>query len=272
MGRFTRVSSEAFSEVQSDAGMILKSFDPTDPDEPADADIVTATTGGVTIACTPTYSDWGEDIDNVPPNTMELKHLDGWDVKMTFTGLGSSPESVKLALGAADIDGTNTSKIVPRRDLELSDFTDKLWWVGDRKDGGFMAACILNALSTGGFSLKTTKNGKGQFTYEITGHVSLNDQDTMPAEFYSYEGEAEVYTVTKNLTNVTSSNTDTSATEGDSYTTTLSASSGYTISTVTVTMGGTDVTSTAYNSSTHKVTIASVTGAIVITATATANQ
>ena len=272
MGRFTRVSSEAFSEVQSDAGMVLKAFDPGNPTEPADEDIVTATTGGVTIECKPTYSDWGEDIDNVPPNTKELKHLDGWDVKMTFTGLGSSPESVKLSLGAADIDGTNKCKIVPRRDLKPSDFIDKLWWVGDRKDGGFMAACILNALSTGGFSLKTTKNGKGQFTYEITGHVSLYDQDTMPAEFYSYEGDDEVYTVTKNLTNVTSSNNETDVAEGESYTATLSAASGYTLGTVTVTMGGTDVTSTAYNSSTHKITIAAVTGNIVITATATANE
>ncbi len=271
MGRFTRVSSEAFSEVQSDAGMVLKTFNPENPTEPADEDIVTATTGGVSIDCKPTYSDWGEDIDNVPPNTKELKHLDGWDVKMTFTGLGSSPESVKLALGAADIDSTNTSKIVPRRDLNLSDFNEKLWWVGDRKDGGFMAACILNALSTGGFSLKTTKNGKGQFTYEITGHVSLYDQETMPAEFYSYKGDDEVYTITNDLTNVTSSNSETDITEGECYTATLSAVSGYTLGTVTVTMGGANVTSTAYNSSTHKITIAAVKGDLVITAAAVQN-
>lgn len=60
----------------------------------------------------------------------------------------------------------------------------------------------------------------------------------------------------------------TKATEGKAFTITLTAASGYTIDTVTVTMNSTDITSTAYNSSTGVISIASVTGAIVITATA----
>jgi hypothetical protein len=114
----------------------------------------------------------------------ELKHLDGWECTMSTTSLGTSPELIKLALGAADIDGTDTSKIVPRRDLEQTDFSD-LWWVGDRADGGMVAVKLINALSTGGFVLQTTKNGKGQITLELTGHVSINAQSTMPMEFYS---------------------------------------------------------------------------------------
>ena len=47
--------------------------------------------------------------------------------------------------------------------LAQSDFSD-LWWVGDRADGGMVAVQIKNALSTGGFSLKTTDNGKGQIS------------------------------------------------------------------------------------------------------------
>ena len=57
--------------------------------------------------------------------------------------------------------------------------------MGDRADGGVVAACLKNALSTGGFALKTTKNGKGQVSVELTGHVSIAAQDTMPMEFYS---------------------------------------------------------------------------------------
>lgn len=186
MGMFTAISQDAFNEIQMDAGMLLKNFNPAQPAAPADADIITATTGGITVACTPTYSDFGEDIDNVPNNMKELKHLDGWACSMSTTALGTSPEAIKLALGAADIDGTNTSKIVPRRDLEQTDFQD-IWWVGDRMDGGFVAIKLINALSTSGFSLKTTKNGKGQVTLELTGHVSINAQTTMPMEFYSVE-------------------------------------------------------------------------------------
>lgn len=186
MGMFTAISQDTFNELQMDAGMLLKNFDPAHPAAPADADIVTATTGGITVSCTPTYSDFGEDIDNVPNNMKELKHLDGWDCKMSTTALGTSPEAIKLTLGAADIDDTNTSKIVPRRNLEQTDFQD-LWWVGDRMDGGFVAVKLINALSTSGFSLKTTKNGKGQVTLELAGHVSINAQNVMPMEFYSVE-------------------------------------------------------------------------------------
>jgi uncharacterized protein YjdB len=45
----------------------------------------------------------------------------------------------------------------------------------------------MNALSTGGFSLQTSKNGKGQISIEITGHVSINAQDVVPMEFYSID-------------------------------------------------------------------------------------
>lgn len=47
----------------------------------------------------------------------------------------------------------------------------------------------MNALSTGGFSLQTTKNGKGQISLEITGHVSIEAQSVMPMEFYSVTGD-----------------------------------------------------------------------------------
>ena len=118
---------------------------------------------------------------------MEYKHLDGWNCSMSTTALGVSPEAIKLALGAADID-TGGTKIVPRRDLKQSDFVDAIWWVGDRADGGLVAVKLLHALSTGGFSLKTTKNGKGNLTVELTGHVSVSAQDVVPMEFYSIEG------------------------------------------------------------------------------------
>lgn len=187
MGMFTAISQDAFDELQMDAGMLLKTFNPAQPAAPADADIITATTGGITVECVPTYSDFGEDIDNVPNNMKELKHLDGWECKISTTALGTTPEAIKLSLGAADIDATTTSKITPRRDLNQSDFSD-IWWVGDKMDGGFVAVKLMNALSTGGFSLKTTKNGKGNLTLELTGHVSINAQQTMPMEFYSVEG------------------------------------------------------------------------------------
>ena len=185
MGRFTVIPQNTFETLQTDAGVLLKMFDPDNPTV-TDANLITATTGGINVVCQPTYSDYGEDVDNTPNNMMELKHLDGWNCTLSTTALGTSAELIKLTLGAADIDGT--TKIVPRADLEQTDFAD-LWWVGDKADGGLVAVKIKNALSTGGFSLQTTKNGKGQITLEITGHVSLDAQKVVPMEFYSMSGE-----------------------------------------------------------------------------------
>lgn len=181
MGLFTVIPQDTFDGLQLDAGVLLKKFDPAKVTAPADEDIICATTGGIKISCVPTYSDLGEDVDNCPVNTKELKHLDGWDCKMSFTALGTSPENIKLALGAATV---STTKVTPNRDLKQADFSD-IWWAGDRADGGVVAACLKNALSTGGFTIQTTKNGKGQVSVELTGHVSIEAQDTMPMEFYS---------------------------------------------------------------------------------------
>ena len=186
MSKFTIIPQNTFEAMQLDAGVLLNTFDPSDVTAPEDSAIICATTGGITVSCTPTYSDLGEDVDNCPVNMMELKHLDSWECKMSFTSLGTSAENIKFALGAADIDSTNTAMIVPRRDLEQTDFSD-IWWVGDRADEGCVAVQLKNALSTGGFSLKTTKSGKGQISVELTGHVSIDDQDTMPMVFYSID-------------------------------------------------------------------------------------
>ena len=185
-GRFTVIPQSTFEEMQMDAGVLLKTFDPANPTV-TDGNIICATTGGINASCTAEYSDLGEDVDNCPNNMKELKHLDSWSCVMSFTSLGTSPASIKLALGAADIDGTDATKIVPRAELKQTDFSD-VWWVGDRADGGFVAVQLKNALSTSGFSIQTTKNGKGQVSVELTGHVSITAQTEVPMVFYSVEG------------------------------------------------------------------------------------
>lgn len=182
--KYSRISKDAFEQIQADTGTLLKNFDPANPSL-TDENIITATTGGITIACVPEYSDWGEDIDNVPNNMKEFKHLDNWECTIDTTALGTSPEILRLALGAADIDG---NKITPRSVLKQTDFND-IWWVGDKIGGGFIACVVKNALSTGGLSLQTNKNEKGQLSITLTGHVSATNQDEMPMEFYSIDAD-----------------------------------------------------------------------------------
>lgn len=268
MGKFTVIPEDTFNALQLDAGVLLKRFNPANPVAPADEDIICATTGGINPSCVPTYSDLGEDVDNVPVNMKELKHLDSWECKISTTSLGTSPELIKLALGCADINA-QTSAIVPRKDLKQSDFTD-IWWVGDKADGGLVAIQLKNALSTAGFSLQTTKNGKGTVSIELTGHVSINNQSEVPMVFYSMDASEDVnFKVSQTLSHVTSTYTEHYVESGDAFTATLTADSGYTIDNVVVLMGGEDITSDAYSAGT--VTIASATGDIVIVATAMAN-
>lgn len=75
------------------------------------------------------------------------------------------------------------------------------------------------------------------------------------------------YTITNNLTNVSTNNSTTSLISGNVYTANLTADSQYTLDTVTVTMGGVDITADVYSNGT--ISIPSVTGDVVITAVAT---
>jgi hypothetical protein len=75
------------------------------------------------------------------------------------------------------------------------------------------------------------------------------------------------YTVTKNLTNCTISNSATQAIGGKSYSATITAASGYELKSVSVTMGGQSVSVSG-----GKINISNVTGNIVITAVAEASS
>ena len=75
------------------------------------------------------------------------------------------------------------------------------------------------------------------------------------------------YTITNNLTNCSNSNSATTITENSSYSATITANNDYTLENITITMGGNDITSTAYSNG--NINITSVTGNVVITGTAT---
>lgn len=80
------------------------------------------------------------------------------------------------------------------------------------------------------------------------------------------DAETVIYTVTNKLTNVVNSNSSKSVTEGSSYVANLTADEGYSIDSVSVLMGGVDVTAAVYANGV--LVINSITGDIVITATA----
>lgn len=193
--KFTKIPSDAFQKLQINAGILTTDFTPA-TGTIGEAGQIGATTGGVNFTATPTYSDFGEDIDNCPKNMKELKKLDSWEVKMTGTFVNADTAIAKRLCGAADIGTTDATKVTPRNDLKDADFDD-IWLVGDYSDkngetnGGFIAIKLLNGLSTGGFQLQTADKSKGQFAFEFTGHYSMSAQDIVPFEIYIKAGTAE---------------------------------------------------------------------------------
>ena len=190
--KYTKIPETTFQNIQLNAGVLLSSFNPESATV-ADASIIGATTGGINFAATPTYTDFGEDIDNCPKNMKELKKLDSWEISLSGTYVTVDANAVKALVGAADVSG---NKITPRNDLKLTDFTD-VWWVGDYSDqngetnGGYVAIHMMNALSTGGFAIQSSDNGKGNFAFTYTAHYSMSAQDTVPFEVYVKAGTAE---------------------------------------------------------------------------------
>lgn len=118
----------------------------------------------------------------------------------------------------------------------------------------------------------------------VSGALTANEKTLMLALFKSAEytsnvkavvaqleaiwtgGSTITYSVTNNLTNVSTDNDASTTAGGMDYTATLTADEGYTLSEVTVTMDGEDVTADVYADGV--VNIASVLGDIIITAKA----
>ncbi len=189
--KYTKIPEDTFKKLQLNAGVLASTFAPA-TGAIEDSAIIGATSGGVSFSSTPTFSDFGDDIDNCPRNTKELKVIEDYEITLSGTFVTVDKNVIKRLIGAADVSTDTNSKITPRMDLNDSDFSD-LWWIGDYSEdnsestGGFIAIHMMNTLSTGGFAIKSNDSGKGTFDFTFTSHYSLTAQDTVPLEIYIKE-------------------------------------------------------------------------------------
>lgn len=192
--KFTKVRSDTFQSLQINAGIVASAFTP-DGGTIATTDILGATTGGIQFASNPEYMDFGEDVDNVPNNTYQLKRITSYNPVISGTFVAVDATLAKKLVGTNTYTAAS-GLIVPSNTIGLADFGD-IWFIGDYSDkngstnGGFIAIHVLKAYSTGGFQWQSTKDGKGQFAFEFTGHYDLDDIDKVPFEMYVKAGAAE---------------------------------------------------------------------------------
>ena len=192
--KFTQVPTDTFENLVLNAGILVDTFTPSSG---VIGNILGATTGGIEFSTNPTYTDFGEDIDNMPEGTKQLKRLKSFDPAMSGTFLTVDTAAVQSLIGAADIGTSDTTKVVPRDQLVAADFED-VWWVGDYSDknvdaesthtAGYIAIHLMNALNTAGFKITSSKDNKAQMAFEYHGHYDISNISTPPFEIYVKAG------------------------------------------------------------------------------------
>lgn len=197
--KFTQIPTDTFKKLQLGAGILSTDFDPATGELTA-SNIVGATSGGVSFEATPSFSDFGEDIDNCPKNTKELKKLDSWEAKMSGSFVTMDTNAAVSVIGTAAVATEDQTKVVPRNSVDVKDFKN-IWWIGDYSDinedgssagkAGFIAIKLIDALSTGGFKIQSGDKAKGTFEFEYTGHYSIENIDVVPFELYIKAGSAD---------------------------------------------------------------------------------
>lgn len=170
--------------------------------------------------------------------------------------------------------------------------------------GSVSATCAIAVAALSSITAVFTQGGQTIYSDDtldslkqyltVTATYSDGETEDVPAEDYTlsgtltvgtstitvtYEEETDTfevtvtqavtrYTITNNLTHVASSNPAVIVEENDSFTTSLGIQTGYTLLSVSVTMGGVDVTAEVYNTETRQISIAAVTGNVILTAAA----
>lgn len=164
---------------------------------------------------------------------------------VAVTGISLSASSGTLRVGESV---TLTASVLP------SNATNKqVVWTSGNGAVASVAGGVVTAIAPGTARITaTTEEGGYAAYYDLT--VEQASADTT------------YYTITNELTNVTTSNSTAQVAEGAAYAATLTAANGYTMGAVTVTMGGVDITADVYSGGT--VSIPAVTGDVVVTASA----
>lgn len=220
--------------------------------------------------------------DALDSNTKAIKN--GIGTSYDDTEIKADIKTIKTDLGTEEL--TTTAKDVKGAVNEVAaqykDIAKKVENVGEPTQEQINAAidkAIEDGKLTGGGINSTAKNllqtilQNAVYTTNQSANIT-----TLISALGNNEGgggdtpTVKTYTITNNLTHCNNSNTSTSANENSNYIATITPTDEYTLTgaSVNITMGGTDITSTAYNNGT--INISSVTGNIVITITATSSS
>lgn len=152
----------------------------------ADGKLLGATQGGGEFKAVATVRQI--EVDGVAGKAQGLEIIDSWEVSQTMNLIETTEDSLKLALGAADIDTTSngTYNIIKGRSYFVDDdYMDNLTYIGTITGSNIPVIIqIYNALSTDGLDIKTEDKKEAVLAVTVYGHYTEDDLDSPPYAIY----------------------------------------------------------------------------------------
>lgn len=140
--------------------------------------------------------------DGVAGKAKGLELIDSWEVSQSMSLLETTPETIKLALGAADIDISSNGEyeiISGRSEIKDEDYLDNLTYIGTITGSDTPVIIqIFNALSTDGLNIKTEDKKEAVLGITVYGHYTEDDLDSPPYRIY-YPKKKNVATPVANV-------------------------------------------------------------------------
>lgn len=192
-GLTSPIRSEAFSNLQLNAGVFLVNFDHSNISDSAALktaiasalssmnNILGVTRGGGSFTITREIRT--PEVDGMRYPFKGSDFVDSVDAYLSGTTLEVVPENFDRFIGTADsVKSGNKTTITMHTAVDpLSDYISHLAWVGDLADGRAVMIELDNAFNTSDFNLTFTDKGEGTMSFEFHARqASVNDYDTAP--------------------------------------------------------------------------------------------
>ena len=192
-GMTSPIRSEAFENLQLNAGIFLVGFDHSSITDSAalktaiktaiadDTKILGVTRGGGSF--TVTRETRTPEVDGIRYAFKGADFIDSADAYLSGTLLEVTPDNFKRLLGTGDAttSGKKTTITFHTAVDKDTDYIDHLAWVGDIADGRMVLIELDNAFNTQDFSLTFTDKGEGTMTFEFHARqADVADYDNAP--------------------------------------------------------------------------------------------
>ena len=198
-GMTSPIRSEAFQNLQLNAGIFLKNFDYSSITSAsalktaisaaisANTNVLGCTRGGGSFTVTREIRE--PEIDGKRYAFVGDKFVDSMDAYLSTTLVEMNIETFETAFGTATVTTNGNKKTLKvGTAIDTDDYIEKLCWVGDLADGRNVLINLANALNTSDITFTFTDKGEGTLPVEFHAHqADVLDYDYAPFEIVYFD-------------------------------------------------------------------------------------